>query len=102
MKWYELGPFTVFDVETTGMSPAGDRIVELAALRVDQDGSEREFHTLINPGRSIPADVVAVHHITDAMVNDAPHFSTVGKLQNFQTVLNRSTGVLHLQFSKQR
>ena len=80
LKWYELGPFTVFDVETTGMSPAGDRIVELAALRVDQDGSEREFHTLVNPGRSIPADVVAVHHITDAMVNDAPHFSTVGKL----------------------
>ena len=41
LKWHELGPFTVFDVETTGMSPVGDRIVELAALRVDTDGSER-------------------------------------------------------------
>jgi DNA polymerase III epsilon subunit family exonuclease len=62
------------------MSPTGDRIVELAAIRIDQDGSEREFHTLVNPGRSIPASVISVHHITDAMVVDAPHFSTVGKM----------------------
>ena len=80
LKWYELGPFTVFDVETTGMSPTGDRIVELAALRMDQDGREREFHTLVNPGRSIPASVISVHHITDEMVKNAPHFSTVGKM----------------------
>ena len=80
LNWYELGPFTVFDVETTGMSPVGDRIVELAALRVDTDGSEREFHTLVNPGRPIPPGVIAVHHITDAMVVDAPHFSTVGNM----------------------
>ena len=80
LNWYELGPFTVFDVETTGMSPVGDRIVELAALRVNQDGSEQEFHTLVNPGRSIPQDVIAVHHITDEMVIDAPQFSTVGKM----------------------
>ena len=80
LKWYELGPFTVFDVETTGMSPVGDRIVELAALRVNTDGTEQEFQTLINPGRTIPADVIAVHHITNEMVLDAPHFSTAGKM----------------------
>ena len=80
LNWYELGPFTVFDVETTGMSPVGDRIVELAALRVNTDGTEQEFHTLINPGRPIPRDVTAVHHITDEMVLDAPHFSTAGKM----------------------
>ena len=93
LKWYELGPFTVFDVETTGMSPVGDRIVELAALRVDKDGSEKEFHTLVNPGRSIPAAVTAVHHITDQMVIDAPHFSTVGKM--FTDFASGSTLVAH-------
>ena len=93
MKWYELGPFTVFDVETTGMSPAGDRIVELAALRVDCDGSEREFHTLINPGRSIPPDVIAVHHITDEMVQGAPHFAIVGR--EFLNFAEDSTLVAH-------
>ena len=35
MQWYELGPFTVFDLETTGMSPVNDRIVEIAAMRVE-------------------------------------------------------------------
>lgn len=93
LKWHELGPFTVFDVETTGMSPVGDRIVELAALRVDTDGSEREFHTLVNPGRSIPPSVIAVHHITDDMVIDAPHFSTVGKM--FMEFASGSTLVAH-------
>ena len=93
MNWYDLGPFTVFDVETTGMSPVGDRIVELAALRIDKDGSEKEFHTLVNPGRTIPPGVVAVHHITDKMVIDAPHFSTAGKM--FTDFAAGSTLVAH-------
>lgn len=77
-KWYELGPFTVFDVETTGMSAQYDRIVELAALRVSGDGSTAEYHTLIHPERSIPSAVSAIHHITDEMVADAPLFPAVG------------------------
>ena len=93
MNWYDLGPFTVFDVETTGMSPVGDRIVELAALHIDKDGSEKEFHTLVNPGRTIPPGVVAVHHITDKMVIDAPHFSTAGKM--FTDFAAGSTLVAH-------
>lgn len=77
-RWYAAGPFTVFDVETTGMSPVGDRIVELAALRVETDGSRRRFEQLINPGRRIPSAVSAIHHITDAMVADAPDFAQIG------------------------
>ena len=79
MKWCELGPFTVFDFETTGMSPVYDRAVELAALRVGPDGSTREFQSLINPHRSIPPAVTAIHHITDEMVADAPSFYAVAK-----------------------
>ncbi len=79
MKWHELGPFTVFDVETTGMSPCGDRIVELAALRIECSGAELEFGSLINPGRLIPPRVTAIHHITDAMVADAPDFHAIGR-----------------------
>ena len=45
MIWHELGPFTVFDVETTGMSPVRDRIVEIAALRIDRDGRKSRFST---------------------------------------------------------
>ncbi|MCQ2378530.1 MAG: 3'-5' exonuclease [Victivallaceae bacterium] len=76
-KWYELGPFTVFDLETTGMSPVCDRIVEIGAVRVETDGSRREFKTLVNPLRPIPRAATAIHHIDDEMVADAPSFSVV-------------------------
>ncbi len=48
-EWYKLGPFTIFDIETTGMSPVYHRIVELAAVRIDKDGSQTRFNSLINP-----------------------------------------------------
>ena len=93
MKWYELGPFTVFDVETTGMSPVCDRIVELAAVRIDRDGTEREFQTLVNPGRRIPPDVIRIHHITDEMVSGAPNFPAAGR--DFTEFARGSTLVAH-------
>jgi DNA polymerase III epsilon subunit family exonuclease len=78
-RWHELGPFTVFDVETTGMAPASERIVELAAVRIDRDGAIRRFQSLVNPGRPIPAAAHNVHRISDAMVADAPPFSRIAR-----------------------
>ncbi len=77
-KWHELGPFVVFDVETTGMSPARDRIVQIAAQRIDTDGTVSEFESLVNPARPIPLAAMNVHHITDRMVENAPRFTEVG------------------------
>ena len=93
MNWYELGPFTVFDFETTGMSPVNDRAVELAALRIDTDGSESAFHSLVDPGRRIPPGVVAIHHITDDMVRGAPRFAAVAR--DFLAFAEGSTLVAH-------
>lgn len=92
-QWYELGPFTVFDVETTGMSPTKDRIVELAAIRINPDGSRESFSSLINPGRRIPPSVIAIHHITDTMVACAPLFTEVG--YQFHDFAHGSTLVAH-------
>ena len=92
-NWYDLGPFTVFDVETTGLSPRNDRLVELAALRIDRDGVETTFHALIHPGRPIPACASRVHHITDEMVADAPHFPQIG--HEFLKFISGSTLVAH-------
>ncbi|MDP2044457.1 MAG: 3'-5' exonuclease [Candidatus Omnitrophota bacterium] len=64
--------FTVFDTETTGLKPEdGDRIVELAGLRVK--GSERiaVFDALINPPRPISPGAFAVNKITPQMLQDA-------------------------------
>ena len=79
LNWFELGPFTVFDVETTGMSPVFDRVVEIAARRIDADGSESAFETLVDPARPIPAAAVAVHHITDDMVANSPRFGEAAR-----------------------
>ncbi len=91
--WQSHGPFTVFDVETTGMSPQQDRIVEIAALRHETDGTVRSFHSLVNPERPIPYAAVSVHKITDAMVAGAPPFSKVA--QDFLSFADGSILVAH-------
>ena len=66
----------VFDLETTGLSPSLDEIVEIAAILVTPQGTST-FQTLVNPLRPIPAIVTAIHGITDEMVLDAPPFHKV-------------------------
>ena len=93
MSWRKLGPFTVFDVETTGLSPVYDRIVEIAALRIDIDGTESRFSTLVNPHRRIPYSATRIHHITNEMVADAPGFEVVGT--QFMEFVSGTTLVAH-------
>ncbi len=72
--------FVVFDTETTGLQPeAGDRVVSLAGVRVRGGRVIRHdvFDTLVDPKRSVPAESVAVHGITDAMLVGAPPLETV-------------------------
>jgi DNA polymerase III epsilon subunit len=80
MDWKLHAPFTFFDLETTGLSPKKNRIIELAAIRLERDASRREFSTLINPGISIPPEAMAIHGISDEMVKDAPSFADAGKV----------------------
>ena len=60
-----------FDLETTGLSPTFDHIVEISALKMTQ-GEEDTFSTLVHPPIEIPEKVIAIHGITNAMVEDAP------------------------------
>jgi DNA polymerase III epsilon subunit family exonuclease len=76
-QWHSQGPFTVFDLETTGCSHYRDRIVEIAAVRVELDGSLSRFASLVNPAVPIPPQASKVHGITDEMVRSAPKFSDV-------------------------
>lgn len=74
--------FVVFDTETTGLDPTQDRLVQIGALRVLGGAvvPGEALDTLINPEMPIPASATAIHHITDAMVADAPDMTTGARL----------------------
>lgn len=65
-------PFVAFDTETTGLDLVEDRLLDVGALRFRLGHEEREYASLVRPGRSIPDYSIAIHHITEAMVVDAP------------------------------
>ena len=72
--------FVVVDLETTGGRPSGDRhdaITEIGAVKVRGGEVLGEFATLVDPGRSIPPQIVALTGITSAMVYDAPRIEAV-------------------------
>lgn len=63
----------VFDVETTGFMPKeGDRIIEIAAVKVKNGKTVATWESLVNPERNIPPEATRVNNITDDMVSDAP------------------------------
>ena len=64
--------YIAFDVETTGLSPMDDRIVELGAVVFENGVIVNSFSTLVNPGRPIPASATKINHITNEMLRTAP------------------------------
>jgi DNA polymerase III epsilon subunit len=68
--------YVFFDVETTGLYPLnGDRILEIAMLRMKNGEQDGSLHLYLNPGFPIPEEVTRINHITDDRVKDAPSFN---------------------------
>lgn len=65
------------DLETTGLDPAQDAIIEIGAVRFNGRRIEEEFSTLINPNRHIPEFVTGLTGIDDSMVRSAPRLREV-------------------------
>lgn len=70
-------PLAFIDLETTGVNPGLDRIVEIAIVKILTDGTKSVKRKLINPEIPIPKGASDVHGITDEMVKDAPTFKQV-------------------------
>jgi len=74
----ETSTFIAFDTETTGLSAAQGKIVEIAALKFDLEGNILgEYSELVNPGEKIPIEAMNVHRITDEMVAPMPPIAEV-------------------------
>ncbi len=68
-----------FDLETTGVNVASDRIVEISWLKIQPDGRESKQTQLVNPTIPIDPRAIAIHGITDEDVKDKPTFSEIAR-----------------------
>ncbi|MFN5032316.1 MAG: exonuclease domain-containing protein [Flavobacteriia bacterium] len=70
-------PLAVFDLETTGINITKDRIVEIAIIRIDENGEETRFCKRVNPEMPIPIEISAIHGIYDADIASSPTFKDI-------------------------
>jgi DNA polymerase-3 subunit epsilon len=79
MKLNLKNPIIFFDLETTGLDIAKDRIVELCYIRVEPNGNEEAKSMRINPEIHIPEEASKVHGIYDEDVKECPTFKQIAK-----------------------
>lgn len=72
-------PICFFDLETTGIEVAKDRIVEISILKVFPNGNKESKTWLVNPEMIIPPQVIAVHGITNEKVANEPPFKALAQ-----------------------
>ena len=72
-------PLAIFDLEATGLNISKERIVEIAILKINPDGSEERFKSLVNPEIEISDEVSKIHGITNDDVKDSPTFKQLSE-----------------------
>jgi len=77
MSLLDKETFICLDCETTGLDPKTDRIIEIAIAKFNFSETLDSFETLIDPEGSISESSMAIHHITDAMVQGKPKIEEV-------------------------
>lgn len=70
-------PICFFDLETTGVNVATDRIVEISILKVWPNGNKESVTWRVNPEQPIPAQATEIHGINDEMVANEPNFKSL-------------------------
>ncbi|MEO0202648.1 MAG: 3'-5' exonuclease [candidate division WOR-3 bacterium] len=70
----------ILDIETTGINPKKDRIIEIAIIELENWKVINEFSTLINPNVRIPEKAYKIHNISEKMLIDAPKFEDISNI----------------------
>lgn len=69
--------YVSIDLETTGLNPKRDRIIEIGAIRVEQGQIVEEFSTFVDPGRKLEERITELTGIRDEDLTDAPQLDEV-------------------------
>ena len=72
-------PLAFFDIESTGTSPRGDRIIDMAITKIFPDGERRTYTYRVNPEMPIPEGSTRIHGITDDDVRESPTFKEIAE-----------------------
>jgi DNA polymerase-3 subunit epsilon len=91
--WNDGSSFTAFDIETTGLDPEKDRIVEFGAVKFDNRGPIGRYSVLINPGMPMPAEALRINHISDEMLAGKPTLREV--LPDFLIFIKNTILIAH-------
>jgi DNA polymerase-3 subunit epsilon len=93
-KAMESDSFYVIDFETTGLSPGnGDRIIEVAALKISNNKIVDQYQSFINPEFEISIRITGITGITNEMLKDSPSSSDV--MQSLVDFLGNNSLVAH-------
>ena len=72
-------PLAFIDIEATGMNVPKDHIVEIAVLKVWPSGEKSTYSWLLNPGKKMSDEIIAIHGITNEAVEGKPLFKEIAK-----------------------
>lgn len=72
-----LADYVAMDLETTGLNPRTDKIIEIGAVRVRNGVAEEKFCTYVKPARAIPERITELTGITNEDVSGAPYMEEV-------------------------
>ncbi len=79
-----MDSYIAIDLETTGLNPKTEKIIEIGALRILCGKEEARFHRLVNPRRKLSQEITSLTGITDQMVENSPGIEEIiGELAKF-------------------
>lgn len=85
--------FIVFDLETTGLNPENNQIIEIGAIKYINGMEQERFHTYVNPEFHIPEEATKINGISDKTVKDAPNIHKA--IEMFLDFINDSYLIAH-------
>jgi len=89
----DLTDLTFIDIETTGLSPVRDRVIEIGVLRMKNGRITKRYETLVNPDCNLPPEITMLTGITARQLENAPLFSRVA--DDLEELLDDSIFVAH-------